>query len=261
MFKNNSINRSLKSYVKTSIQILALLILSNSFLIMTDFKTEQRKNARVKTAYKEKEERVEGLLKEKNITKAQIIIRAFKKEQVVELWAGNRSGEEFKLITQYDFCSSSGLLGPKRREGDYQIPEGFYHIDRFNPWSNFYLSLGINYPNTSDKLLGDRQYPGGDIFIHGDCVTIGCIPITDDKIKELYVFAVEAKNNGQVKIPVHIFPARLTAKNIEKLKNEYHSDKELLEFWKNLKEGYDYFETKRTLPTVSVTNIGKYEFE
>lgn len=103
----------------------------------------------------------------------------------------------FRLIKDYQICSLSGELGPKRQQGDLQVPEGFYWIDRFNPASNFYLSLGINYPNQFDRILGKSGELGGDIFIHGGCVTIGCIPITDDKIKELYLIAVEAKSNGQ----------------------------------------------------------------
>lgn len=227
----------------------------------TDFKTEQLKNARVKTAYNEKEDRVRSLLKNKGISTVHIFIQAFKKEQVVELWAKNNADIKFMKITQYDFCETSGELGPKRQQGDWQIPEGFYHIDRFNPWSSFYLSLGINYPNASDRVLGYRQNLGGDIFIHGDCVTIGCIPITDDNIKELYVFAVEAKDNGQDKIPVYIFPDRLTDENIQKLNEEHQTNNKLIGFWANLKEGYDYFESKKILPKVAVSNDGKYEFE
>jgi murein L,D-transpeptidase YafK len=105
----------------------------------------------------------------------------------------NTSDQEFLHIKTYTVCATSGLIGPKRMQGDLQIPEGFYYIDRFNPYSNFYLSLGINYPNTSDRILGDKNNLGGDIFIHGDCVTIGCLPITDSEIKELYIFCVEAK--------------------------------------------------------------------
>ena len=247
--------------MKTIIAILTTLITTTSFLIWTDFKTEQLKNSRVKTAYCEKEDRVRSLLNNKGISTVHIFIRAFKKEQVVELWAKNNSDVEFKKITQYDFCVTSGELGPKRRQGDWQIPEGFYHIDRFNPWSSFYLSLGINYPNASDRVLGYRQDLGGDIFIHGDCVTIGCIPITDDNIKELYVFAVEAKDNGQDKIPVYIFPDRLTEENIQKLNQEHQTNNKLIGFWANLKEGYDYFESQKILPKVAVSKDGKYEFE
>jgi murein L,D-transpeptidase YafK len=118
--------------------------------------------------------------------------------------------DQFKLLHTHLFCTNSGIPGPKLKEGDLQIPEGIYHISHFNPQSKFYLSVGLNYPNASDKILSDKQQPAGSIYIHGSCVRIGCIPITDDKIKELYVLAVKAMNNGQQKIPVHISPIRLT---------------------------------------------------
>jgi murein L,D-transpeptidase YafK len=74
------------------------------------------------------------------------------------------------------------------------------------------FSLGLNYPNASDRLLSDSLQPGGDIYIHGSCVTTGCIPITDGQIEELYVLTAYAKNRGQDFIPVHIFPVRFNVK-------------------------------------------------
>jgi murein L,D-transpeptidase YafK len=134
-------------------------------------------------------------------------------------------------------------------------------MDRFNPWSNFYLSLGINYPNNADRIKGDSKNLGGDIFIHGDCVTVGCIPLTDDKIMELYVYAVEAKNNGQDKIPVHIFPTRLSKENFDRLITEHKDDVELINFWANLKIGYDYFDMHKIPAKITISAKGNYEFE
>ena len=171
-----------------------------------------------------------------------------------------RNQEEFVLLCTYDFCTTSGVLGPKRKEGDLQIPEGVYHINHFNPVSNFYLSLGLNYPNASDKILSHATKPGGSIYIHGDCVTIGCIPITDEKIKELYVLAVEARNNGQEKIPVHVFPAKLETGVVDKLVSEYAADEKVKNFWKNLEPVYQDFESTRKLKPVKVNSKGAYYF-
>ena len=143
-------------------------------------------------------------------------------------------------------------------QGDGQIPEGFYYIKHFNPYSNFYLSLGINYPNKSDRVLSNKSRPGNDIYIHGDCVTIGCIPITDDKIKEVYLLAVEACNSGQKQIPVYIFPTKFTAKNFARLIEE--QDDELIKFWTNLKTGYDIFESTHAKLNFYVDKQGKYNF-
>ena len=85
-----------------------------------------------------------------------------------------------------------GQPWPQATQGDSQVPEGFYHMDRFNPLSNFHLSLGVSYPNQSDRILGASGRLGGDIFIHGDCVTIGCVPITDEGIRE----AVRDRHRG-----------------------------------------------------------------
>jgi murein L,D-transpeptidase YafK len=236
------------------------------------FKQTQLEYPRVKTAYHEKEDIVYNMLNDKGIHEPHIFLQAFKKEQVLELWAKNKSDNTYQKITSYDFSAFSGSLGPKRRVGDFQIPEGVYYIDRFNPWSNYYLSLKINYPNKSDKILGDKYSPGSNIFIHGDQVTIGCIPITDDKIKELYVFAVEATDHGQDKIPVYIFPFRMKTENPAYIfpyrmisggyiKNEPDDSEEMTGFWKNVKKVYDYIDQNKSLPDISIDSEGKYQIK
>ena len=89
-----------------------------------------------------------------------IYLRIFKDEQILEVWTKRDVDKTYKKVCDYEFCATSGKLGPKRQEGDLQIPEGFYYIDRFNPNSNFFLSLGINYPNKSDKILGVKRQFG-----------------------------------------------------------------------------------------------------
>ncbi len=140
------------------------------------------------------------------------------------------------------------------------MPEGFYELDWFNPQSNFYLSLHVSYPNESDRILGSRQNPGGDIFLHGNCVTIGCLPITDDGIKEVYWLAVLAKTSGQAHLPIQIFPARLTDQALDKLAGENRAQPEIVQLWTNLKEGYDYFEKHRRPASVHIARGGKYVF-
>ena len=229
--------------------------------LTNDFKSDQKKYSRVNDAYKIKETVINKYLVDAglDLSTLHIVIKAVKYDKKLYVYGKDKTHQHYKLLVSYDFCTSSGKLGPKRQSGDGQIPEGFYYIDRFNPQSTFHLSLGINYPNTSDKKLTKHSNPGGDIFIHGDCVTIGCIPITDDKIKELYILAVEARNNGQLKIPVYIFPIEFNKIR----KNEYilgynpENDK----FWNNLRKGYDYFETHKKLPQVNVGEDGYYEFK
>lgn len=229
-------------------------------LQQASFKETQRKHSRVKTAYEEKEATVKKYFADKKLPmdKFQLFLRAFKKEETLEVWIKEKGKEQFVLLHVYDFCSSSGTLGPKRKEGDLQIPEGVYQINHFNPVSNFYLSLGINYPNESDRVLSDKTHPGSAIYIHGNCVTIGCIPITDDKIKELYVLTVEAKNSGQQKIPVHIFPSKLETGVVDQLINEQKADAATSAFWKNLEPVYQDFEKSKRLKPVKVKSNGEY---
>ena len=241
------------------------ILLVSSYLfaqgnIFQDFKTEQNKYVRVREAYTEKETTLKQLCKDVQIPypPKEIFIRIFKYDKILELWVRSEQADSFVLFKEYKICASSGKLGPKRRQGDYQVPEGFYTINDFNPFSNFHLSLGINYPNESDRTLGVKGNLGGNIFIHGDCVTIGCIPITNDCIKEVYLMAVEAKASGQKQIPVHIFPTRFDKGAW--IFQTCINDKGLTKFWSNLKIGYEYFESHKRLPTISIKKDGSYQY-
>ena len=248
----------------TSISIFLL----SSFILVSPgfsrtFKEDQLRYERVRTAVKQNESHLKKLFVDQGLKYPpdQIFIRVFKQERIVELWAFSKKDDKFRKVTSYPICSSSGKLGPKRMEGDLQVQEGFCHVNRFNPASRFYLSLGINYPNAADRILGVQGSLGGDIFIHGDCVTIGCVPITDDLIKELYLAAVEAKSNGQKSIPVHIFPARLNDDGMKKLR-EIHSERpELISFWESLKPAYDFFENNCNIPGIQVNEKGSCDVQ
>lgn len=217
---------------------------------------------RVKTAYIEKKDYLKEILALKNINslKIDIILTIYKKEKQIVVWAKEKYSSTYDSIISYDFCRLSGGLGPKRYAGDWQVPEGFYYISLFNPWSSFELSLKISYPNQADLILGDKDYPGGDIYIHGGCMSIGCIPITDDKIKELYLLASFAKEAGQAKIPVYMFPSRLDDNSLKELKK----NKEYLKnfkFWDNLKQGYDLFVNNKKELKYFINSEGEYIFE
>ncbi len=172
----------------------------------------------------------------------EIFLRAFKHEAALELWArDNRAA--FTLVATYPILASSGVPGPKRREGDRQVPEGFYRVDRFNPMSAYHLSLGLDYPNAADLRRSDAARPGGDIFIHGKAVTIGCIPIGDSAIEELFLIALDARDADQRDVSVHIFPARMSGPDWEIfLKREIARDPALAGFWQSLRPDYEAFE-------------------
>ena len=225
------------------------------------FRDLQWKYPRVRTASAEKDAFLRQRFQEKGLAYPPhaILFRAFKKEAALELWAAAENQPYF-LIHEYRICTSSGVLGPKRRFGDEQVPEGFYELDWFNPQSNFFLSLHISYPNASDRVLGSHQNPGGDIFLHGNCASIGCIPITDDGIKEVYWLAVMVHSRGQEHLPIQIFPARLSDDGLKSLAADHRNQPDLVAFWVNLKEGYDLFEKNHQLPRVKTGLHGAYQF-
>ena len=188
-----------------------------------------------------------------------IYIRSFKYDSQLEVWVKDELKDPFQLFKTYKVCALAGTLGPKRMAGDFQVPEGFYYINEFNPKSNYYLSLGINYPNVSDRILSDSLQPGGDIYIHGSCVTVGCIPITDGQIDELYILAAHAKDAGQDFIPVHIFPIRYNVKRSTAfLTNLTKDDASLKQFAVKLEDAFNYFEKYHQLPVVMVNQKGDY---
>ena len=190
----------------------------------------------------------------------QIYIRSFKYDSQLEVWVRNNLNEPFKLFKTYAVCALAGSLGPKRMEGDYQVPEGFYYINAFKPNSAYHMSLGLNYPNASDKIISNNTNPGGDIFIHGSCVTVGCIPIQDFQIEEVYILAMSAKSNGQDFIPVHIFPVRYNnAKSMAYFDKTTKDQADVQQFDMKLKEVYDYFEKEKKLPIISIDAKGGYE--
>lgn len=188
----------------------------------------------------------------------EIFLRWLKHEATLELWARN-SGRRFRLVATYPILASSGTPGPKRREGDKQVPEGFYFIDRFNPQSSFHLSLGLNYPNASDLVLSDREHPGSDIFIHGSDVSIGCAPLGDTAIELVYLAALDAQAHGQKRIDVHVFPGHMHGPEWEQFAaTEIAQRLELKAFWEQLQPGFDYFEQHRALPEVVIERDGRY---
>lgn len=241
---------------------LFIFLIFVSFTLPPGFLEEQKKFERVRTAITEKDKIINDRLKGAGLRSdnIHILFVAYKESDELELYVKERSGKTYKKLTAFWICARSGGPGPKRRRGDGQVPEGFYHVSRFNPLSSLYLSLGLNYPNASDRIKSTYPNLGGDIFIHGNCVTIGCLPMTDDTIKEIYLYAVYARNNGQMKIPVYMFPFRMNETNMESHKLKYADNPVLLEFWANLKTGYDRFEKDKEELTFSVDAKGNYTF-
>ena len=156
----------------------------------------------------------------------QLLWRVFKDTQDLEVWANDDKDAPMKKVATYRACAMSGDLGPKRREGDRQVPEGFYDIAYFFPDSAFHLAAKV--------------------MIHGGCASIGCIALTDERIEELWVIGSGVLYKGEP-IRVHIFPSRDLDGLIADDAWARHR-----EFWENLREGYRAFEADRRPPKVKL---------
>lgn len=192
-------------------------------------------------------------MKAKGMSKSSpIMMRIFKEEGVLEVWKQKDNGR-FDKIASYDICKWSGKLGPKFTEGDRQAPEGFYtvHPYQMNPQSDYYLAFNIGFPNAYDRAHGRT---GSHLMVHGACSSAGCYSMTDEQIADIYAFARDAFRGGQKSFQVQAFPFRMTAENMARYRNDPNYD-----FWKMLKEGYDYFEITKVPPKVDVCE-GRYVF-
>ncbi len=117
-------------------------------------------------------------------------IDVFKDERLMLLYHHD------EVLETYEIELGFAPEGHKQREGDGRTPEGEYFIDRRNPNSEWYLSIGISYPNEEDRALAEEAgvSPGGDIFIHGtprpfrriDDWTVGCIAVTNAEMRQIY---------------------------------------------------------------------------
>jgi murein L,D-transpeptidase YafK len=237
--------------------------MENTIILNEDFKSSQMQFERVKKAYTDYKAIVAKNLKKHNITSSafNLFIRVFKAEDELQLWAKNKTDNQYTLLKTFTICTKSGELGPKRQSGDGQVPEGLYHIERYNPSSNYHLSLGVNYPNASDKKISKAKDLGGDIFIHGNCVTIGCMPLQDEGIKELYVYAIESNKSNKNQIPVYIFPCKMEGITFENAIKDNLNNKAVINLWSSLKIMNGYFEKHKTLPKWQVSASGYYELD
>lgn len=193
------------------------------------------------------------LMAEKGMSKDQpILIRSYKKESELEVWKKRGDGQ-YALLKTFPMCRWSGQLGPKVREGDRMAPEGFYAITpgQMNPNSSYYVSFNMGYPNAYDRSHGRT---GAHLMVHGACSSAGCYSMTDDQIGEIYALVREAQNAGQKAVQMQALPFRMTPENLAK-----HRLDPNIAFWKNLKEGTDYFEVAKDEPSVGV-NGGRYVF-
>ena len=164
-----------------------------------------------------------------------MLIRTYKKEAELKIWKMKSDGQ-YALLKTFPICRWSGQLGPKRVEGDMQVPEGFYAIapGQMNPNSHYYLAFNVGYPNAYDRAYGRT---GGSVMVHGVCSSAGCFSMTDKQVDDIYAIARDALRGGQREIQLQSYPFHMTPENMAK----YRLDPNIA-FWKELKNGADHFE-------------------
>ncbi|PZM84459.1 MAG: hypothetical protein DKT66_07435 [Candidatus Melainabacteria bacterium] len=123
---------------------------------------------------------------------------AFKDKQVLDVYVGSADGV-FKHLHTYPILGASGKLGPKLREGDFQVPEGVYRLESLEPNTPYHLALRLNYPNEFDlehARIDGRSKPGSDILIHGSNGSVGCLAMGDVASEDLFVVANDTKDHN-----------------------------------------------------------------
>lgn len=178
-----------------------------------------------------------------------VFLRAIKEDKILELWVQPKGSREFILVKRYPVAAMSGKLGPKEKEGDNQVPEGFYDVvpAALNPQSNYHLSFNIGYPNEYDRSLGRT---GSFIMVHGSDVSAGCIAITDEGIEEVYTMVAEALKEGQKTVPIQVYPFVPTPSRLwQERKSPYFP------FWKMMEKTWSWTEeNKMPAPVIFENN-------
>lgn len=169
-----------------------------------------------------------------SVISSETSFRILVKKSERKLYLYETTNDKERLRKTYRIALGSAPTGHKLQQGDGRTPEGDYYITHKNPKSNFYLSLGVSYPNISDADAGlknglitksqreaissairSKSKPpqntklGGDIFVHGGGAgkllglirdwTAGCVALENEDIKELFDLL-------PVKTPVKIVP-------------------------------------------------------
>lgn len=128
----------------------------------------------------------------------ELTLIGLKEEKQLFVFAPDAKGVQ-KLVKVYPVIDASGVAGPKLKEGDKQVPEGFYKITGFKPNSIAHLALLVNYPNKFDKKnarIEKRTNIGSDIEIHGSYWSTGCLAMGDPAIEEIFVLAHDTGIRG-----------------------------------------------------------------
>ncbi len=210
-----------------------------------------------------------------------VLFRSFKLEKEFEIWVGDTQKDSLKLLAILPVCAVDNQPSPKLQRGDGKTPEGFYNCDLLYGSSYSFMWINLNrdkisnfgnvgngcssfkictdYPHSIDrrrtqKNVGNSTSTGGEICIHGNCVTAGCISFENENFLPVFLAASHHNKTAYGKIKIHIFPFRFTEENKTYFsKNAYSEMKkdDLIKFWDELEKGYNLFEKTRKALNVS----------
>jgi len=219
-----------------------------------------------------------------------VLHRAFKYEEEYEIWVGNSGSDSLKLLATLPICAVDNEPSPKLEQGDRKTPEGFYKCQILYGSNLKYMWVNLNndqidspgrvggscssfkicldYPLSIDKqrtkdILKKGANPGGEICIHANCASAGCISFKNSDYLPVFLSQKHHNSTKYGRVMIHIFPFRFNSKTIESmlpLASKRMKRKEVKEFWEQIKKGYTLFE--KTHKPIKVTyKKGKYNFK
>jgi hypothetical protein len=144
---------------------------------------------------------------------SKLVFLGIKDERKLQLYVASSNGSS-QFLRSYPILAASGVLGPKLSEGDKQVPEGIYQIEWLNPNSSYHLSMRVSYPNDFDRAQAAKEHRtnlGGDIMIHGDALSVGCLAMGDEVSEDLFVLAADT---GIENITVLLTPVDFRIKSL-----------------------------------------------
>lgn len=177
-----------------------------------------------------------------------VFLRIVKADRLMELWMKPRERDSYVVVKKYPIQAMSGKLGPKKKKGDMQAPEGFYRTfaSALNPNSNYHLSFNVGYPNAWDRM---NKRTGSLIMVHGNNVSAGCFAMGDENVEEIYglVEAFVKSKSGAEGVPIQIYPFVPTSRRIVAMQKS-----ENYPFWRFLKDAWDWTELHKAPAPVRI---------
>ena len=168
---------------------IALAISVNGQYSFVDY---QKSFVKVADVFRRKEDSLRRQFESKGLQwpAKYVYIRSFKYDSQLEVWVKNSVKESFKLFKTYKICAMAGSLGPKRMQGDYQVPEIF--IISINYLVAPMPIARIKLSNASDRCWATLSL-GGDIYIHGSCVPGVPSPSTTIRLKTMLLQVMQGR--------------------------------------------------------------------